>query len=94
MMCDKIFFLKNAISFFFSNRIQNGFHQSEGLIFLDLIYIALFNHIMVRQNAILKFNAILKKYRTFKFKIDVKFPKKLSKSLDRRNFFKFFRVKN
>ena len=37
MMCDKNFFLKSVISFFFSNRIQNGFHQSEGLIFLDLM---------------------------------------------------------
>ena len=37
MMCDKNFFLKNAISFLFSNRIQNGFHRSEGLIFLDLM---------------------------------------------------------
>ena len=35
MMCDKNFFLKNAISFLFSNGIQNGFHRSEGLIFLD-----------------------------------------------------------
>ena len=37
MMCDKNFFLKNAISFLFSDRIQNGFHRSEGLIFLDLM---------------------------------------------------------
>ena len=37
MMCDKNFFLQNAISFLFSNRIQNGFHRSEGLIFLDLM---------------------------------------------------------
>ena len=39
MMCDKEFFLKNAISFFFSNQIQNGFHRSEGLIFLDLMHL-------------------------------------------------------
>ena len=37
MMCDKNFFLKNAISFLFFNGIQNGFHRSEGLIFLDLM---------------------------------------------------------
>ena len=36
-MCDKHFFLKNAISFFFSNRIQDGFHRSEGLIFVDIM---------------------------------------------------------
>ena len=39
MICDKNFFLKNAISFLFSNRIQNGFHRSEGLIFLDLMHL-------------------------------------------------------
>ena len=39
MMCDKNFFLKNAISFLFSNRNQNGFHRSEGLIFLDLTHL-------------------------------------------------------
>ena len=38
-MCDKNFFLKNAISFLFSNRNQNGFHRSEGLIFLDLTHL-------------------------------------------------------
>ena len=37
MMCDKNFFHENAISLLFSNRIQNGFHRSEGLIFLDLM---------------------------------------------------------
>ena len=39
MMCDKNFFLQNAISFFFFNGIQNGFHRSEGLIFLDLMHL-------------------------------------------------------
>ena len=28
---------ENAITFLFSNRIQNGLHRSEGLIFLDLM---------------------------------------------------------
>ena len=28
---------ENAITVLFSNRIQNGLHRSEGLIFLDLM---------------------------------------------------------
>ena len=28
---------ENAITFLFSNQIQNGLHRSEGLIFLDLM---------------------------------------------------------
>ena len=39
MMCDKDFFLKNAITFFFSNQIPNGLHRSEGLIFLNLMHL-------------------------------------------------------
>ena len=39
MMCDKNFFLENAISFLFFNRIQNGFHRPEGLIFHDLMHL-------------------------------------------------------
>ena len=39
MICDKNFFLKNAISFLFSNRIQNGLYRPEGLIFLDLMHL-------------------------------------------------------
>ena len=35
-MWQKLFFL-NAITFLFFNRIQNGFHRPEGLIFLDLM---------------------------------------------------------
>ena len=37
MICDKNFFLKNAITFLFFNRFQNGFHRPEGLIFVDLM---------------------------------------------------------
>ena len=39
MMCDKNFFLKNAVSFLFSNRIQNGLHHPWGLIFLYFMQI-------------------------------------------------------
>ena len=39
MICDKNFFFKNAITFLFFNRIQNGFHLPEGLIFLDLMHL-------------------------------------------------------
>ena len=39
MICDKNFLLKNAITFLFFKRIQNGFHRPEGLIFLDLMHL-------------------------------------------------------
>ena len=39
MICDKNFLLKNAITFLFFNRIQNGFHRPEGLIFLDSMHL-------------------------------------------------------
>ena len=48
MMCDKNFFLKNAISFFFSKWIENGFHRSEGLIFLDSMHLEKIPHFKVQ----------------------------------------------
>ena len=37
MICDKNFFHKNAVTFLFPNRLQNGLHRPEGLIFVDLM---------------------------------------------------------
>ena len=36
-MCDKKCFIKNAVTFLFSNRFQHGSHRPEGLIFDDLM---------------------------------------------------------